>query len=69
MTKFTEFFSDDAGAVAIDWLALSAIVVLLAVMVVYSLFNNGVSKMVPTVTTALSGENKTVVLGEIEITQ
>ena len=46
MTKFTKFLSDDAGAVTIDWVALTAGILLLGIMVVYAIFNIGVKDLV-----------------------
>ncbi len=46
MTKLTKFLSDDAGAITIDWVALTAGVLLLGILVVYAIFNNGVSTLV-----------------------
>lgn len=45
MTKFTKFLRDDAGAVTIDWVALTAGILLLGIMVVYGIFNEGVSNL------------------------
>lgn len=53
MTKFTKFLSDDAGAVTIDWVALTAGILLLGIMVVYAIFNNGVSSLVSNVNSTL----------------
>ena len=55
MTKFTKFLSDDTGAVTIDWVALTAGVLLLGIMVVYAIFNNGVSTLVSNVNSTLEG--------------
>ena len=66
MAKFTEFFSDDAGATTIDWLVLTAGILLLSIMILYSIFNNGVSKMTSNLNPALSGEGANVVIGTIE---
>jgi len=55
MTKFTKFLSDDAGAVTIDWVALTAGILLLGIMVVYAIFNNGVASLVDNVNSTLSG--------------
>jgi len=55
MTKFTKFLSDDAGAVTIDWVALTAGILLLGILVVYSIFNNGVSGLVSKINSTLSG--------------
>jgi len=54
MTKFINFLSDDAGAVTIDWVALTAGILLLGIMVVYAIFNNGVSALVDKVNLTLS---------------
>jgi hypothetical protein len=62
MTKFTKFLSDDAGAVTIDWVALTAGILLLGIMVVYAIFNNGVSKLVVKVNSTLSGVTTDIVL-------
>ena len=55
MTRFTDFLSDDAGAVTIDWVALGSAILLLGIMVVYSIFNNGVSTLVSNVNSTLTG--------------
>jgi Flp pilus assembly pilin Flp len=55
MTKFTKFLSDDAGAVTIDWVALTAGILLLGILVVYSIFNNGVSGLVSKINSTLQG--------------
>ncbi len=55
MTKFTKFLSDDTGAVTIDWVALTAGILLLGIMVVYAIFNNGVASLVTNVNSTLSG--------------
>ncbi|MDH3666172.1 MAG: hypothetical protein OEN23_04500, partial [Paracoccaceae bacterium] len=53
MTNFTKFLADDAGAVTIDWVALTAGILLLGIMVVYAIFNNGVSTLVSSVNSTL----------------
>ncbi len=55
MTEFTEFLSDDAGAVTIDWVALGSAILLLGIMVVYSIFNGGVAGLVSNVNSTLTG--------------
>jgi hypothetical protein len=67
MTKFTEFVNDDAGAVTIDWLTLSAGILLLGLLVVYSIFNSSINPMVSTYNSSLSGGSTNVVLGEITL--
>ena len=63
MTKFTKFLSDDAGAVTIDWVALTAGILLLGIMVVYAIFNNGVASLVSNVNSTLSGITTNVDVG------
>ncbi len=63
MTKFTKFLNDDAGAVTIDWVALTAGILLLGIMVVYAIFNNGVSSLVSNVNSTLSGVTTAVDTG------
>ncbi len=66
MTKFTKFLSDDAGAVTIDWVALTAGILLLGIMVVYAIFNNGVSSLVSNVNSTLEGVSTNVAIGTVE---
>ncbi len=65
MTKFTKFLSDDAGAVTIDWVALTAGILLLGIMVVYAIFNNGVASLVSNVNSTLAGVTTNVSLGSV----
>jgi hypothetical protein len=67
MTKFTKFLSDDAGAVTIDWVALTAGILLLGIMVVYAIFNGGVNNLVSKINSTLSGvtTSATLVTGGI----
>ncbi len=67
MTKFTEFFSDDAGAVTIDWVTLTAGILLLGIMVVYAIYNGGLSNLTPNVNATLAGAPANVLLGEINL--
>ena len=55
MIKFTEFLSGDAGAVTIDWVALTSGILLLGIMVVYAIFNGGVADLVSNVNSTLTG--------------
>ncbi len=48
------FRSDDTGAVTIDWVALTSGMLLLGIMVVYSVFNVGVSSLVADINNTLS---------------
>jgi hypothetical protein len=63
MTKFTKFLSDDAGAVTIDWVALTAGILLLGIMVVYAIFNNGVAGIVLNINSTLSDVSTAVNTG------
>jgi len=63
MTKFTEFVNDDAGAVTIDWVALTAGILLLGIMVVYAIFNNGVANLVSNINSTLENATTGVTTG------
>ena len=66
MTKFTKFLSDDAGAVTIDWVALTAGILLLGILVVYSIFNNGVQSLVTNINSTLEGVSNTIVIPTLD---
>ena len=66
MTKFTKFLSDDAGAVTIDWVALTAGVLLLGILVVYAVFNNGVSVLVSNINATLDGVATNIPVGTVD---
>ncbi len=55
MTGFRKFLSDDAGAVTIDWVALTAGVLLVGFIIVYAIFNDGVISLVDNVDDLLTG--------------
>ncbi len=63
MTKFTEFLCDDAGAVTIDWVALTSGILLLGIMVVYAIFNGGVADLVSNVNSTLTGVTADINIG------
>jgi hypothetical protein len=67
MTKFTKFLSDDAGAVTIDWVALTAGILLLGIMVVYAIFNGGVNSLVSNINSTLSTVSTTATLADVTI--
>ncbi len=67
MTIFTKFLSDDAGAVTIDWVALTAGILLLGIMVVYAIFNGGVNDLVTKINATLSGVTLSSSLGTVTI--
>lgn len=65
MTKFIHFLRDDAGAVTIDWVALTAGILLLGIMVVYAIFNNGVANLVDSINSTLSTVTTDVSTGTV----
>jgi Flp pilus assembly pilin Flp len=67
MTKFTKFLRDDAGAVTIDWVALTAGILLLGIMVVYAIFNGGVNSLVSNINSTLSSVSTTANLADVTI--
>lgn len=46
MARFFAFWRDARGAIAIDWVTLTAGILLLGVAVVWSVFNQGVDPLV-----------------------
>ena len=68
MAKFTKFLSDDTGAVTIDWVALTAGILLLGIMVVYAIFNNGVQSLVENVNSTLSAVSVSPGIGTLTFT-
>ena len=67
MTTFTKFLSDDTGAVTIDWVALTAGILLLGIMVVYAIFNGGVANLVDKINATLSNVSLTTSIGTVVI--
>jgi hypothetical protein len=61
------FLSDDAGAVTIDWVALTAGILLLGIMVVYAIFNNGVNSLVGNINSTLSAVSTDLNVGTVTI--
>lgn len=55
MSDLKNFLIDDSGVMTMDWVALSAGILLVGIVVVYSLFNNGVSSLVSSVNTFDAG--------------
>lgn len=53
MTKLVKFLRNEDGAVTIDWVALTAGILLLGIMVVYAIFNGGVSNLVDSINSEL----------------
>ncbi len=55
MTTFTKFFSDDTGAVTIDWVALTAGIMLVGIIAAYSIFSRGVAPLAVNISSTLAG--------------
>ena len=45
MTALRSYLLDDSGAVTIDWVALTAGILLLAIALIYGIFSSGVSSL------------------------
>ena len=54
MTMIKSFLHDETGAVTIDWVALTAGILLLGIAVVFSIFSNGVTPLVQSINEQLS---------------
>ena len=53
--NFRNFLRDDAGAITIDWVALTAGILLMGIMVVYAIFNGGVGGLTENISATLAG--------------
>ena len=62
MKTYGEFFRDETGAITIDWVALTAGILLLGIMVVYAIFNGGVAALVGEI-----NENLTSATSEVDV--
>ena len=63
MAKFVTYLCDESGAVMIDWVALTAGILLLGIMVVYAIFNQGVVGLVNETNSMLQGASISANLG------
>ncbi|MEM6933258.1 MAG: hypothetical protein AAF526_06655 [Pseudomonadota bacterium] len=50
----SRFLNDDTGALTIDWVALTAGLLLLGIALVYAIFSNGVDPVATNISDALS---------------
>jgi hypothetical protein len=57
------FGSNESGAVTVDWVALVAGILLLGIMVVYAIFNGGVSVLVSNVNSTLESVDANIADG------
>jgi Flp pilus assembly pilin Flp len=63
MTKFFNFLRDESGAVTIDWVALTAGILLLGITLVYAIFNNGVGSLAKNINSNLTAAGANVSTG------
>ncbi len=63
MTKLYNFIRDEDGAVTIDWVALTAGILLLGIAVVYGIFNTGVSSLMLEINSTLDTAVNTGIIG------
>ena len=63
MTMFTKFLRDESGAVTIDWVALTAGILLLGITLVYAIFNNGVGNLAKNINSNLKEAGANVSTG------
>ena len=66
MTFVKRFLDDQSGAATIDLVALSAGALLVGIMVVYAIYNIGVSNLVNVVNDVDPGFDRTVVLLQVD---
>ncbi len=66
LRNISTFLGDTNGAINVDWVALTAGVLLVGIMVVYAIANNGVSPLVSEVNTTLDGQNFATDIGTAE---
>lgn len=64
--QISAFLVDTDGAVTVDWVTLTAGVLLVGIMVVYAIANNGVSNLVDEVNVTLASEQFTPDIGTAE---
>jgi len=60
---FTKFLRDESGAVTIDWVALTAGILLLGITLVYAIFNNGVGDLAKSINSNLASAGDNVKTG------
>lgn len=68
MTVFAKFLRDESGAVTIDWVALTAGILLLGIVLVYAIFNNGVANLGSTINSQLTSAGSLTTLPTAPIT-
>ena len=68
MTSFGSFLSDESGAVTVDWVALTAGLLLLGIVLVLAIYNNGVASSSSTINAQLSDTGSVVTTPTTPIT-
>ncbi len=63
MTKLVNFLRDESGAVTIDWVALTAGILLLGITLVYAIFNQGVGSLAKNINSNLTAAGANVSTG------
>jgi len=63
MIKLARFVRDEAGAVTIDWVALTAGILLLGITLVYAIFNTGVGNLAKNINSNLAAAGSNVQTG------
>ena len=58
--SFVRFIGDESGALTIDWVALSAGILLAGLVAVFAIYLNGASPAVVDMNTTLSGLNSDI---------
>lgn len=58
------FLHDETGAVTIDWVALTAGILLLGITLVYAIFNNGVAPLTQNINSSLAAAGTNVDTGD-----
>ena len=66
MSRLAQFLDDRSGAITIDWVALTAGILLVGIMVVYALYNNGVSSAVSSINNTDAGFGTTASLFHVD---
>ncbi len=64
MARFARFLKDDAGAITIDWVAITAGVLLVGIVVVFTIYNHGVGPLVVNMNQTLGTDLPAVDTGE-----
>ena len=63
MTMIRSYLLDETGAVTIDWVALTAGILLLGITLVYAIFNNGVASLSSNINSNLTAAGANVSTG------